>query len=263
MAPVASEESFGETVSSYQRGSQISEKRFTFKPTAIYISSVYVSTGPTLMTVKSFTFNPFETNCFVVSSAGQTVIIDPSCQSSTEFEVVTNYLKELDTQVVRILLTHAHIDHIFGCAFLSEYCEVGIEVHASEAILLERGEFQAQMFGVELVPPPEPVRFIEPGEQISFGDVTWNVLHTPGHSPGSLAFVDMANKVVFSGDVLFSGSIGRTDLWQGSLPVLMESIFQQLIPLGDDFRVLSGHGPETTIGHEREFNPFLVGHVPI
>ena len=89
------------------------------------------------------------------------------------------------------------------------------------------------------------------------------VLHTPGHSPGSVSFVDREAGVTFAGDVLFAGSIGRTDLWQGSLPVLMQSIFGQLVPLGDDMRILPGHGPETTIGRERVSNPFLVGHTPM
>jgi len=122
---------------------------------------------------------------------------------------------------------------------------------------------QAQMFGIDIEAPPSPVRFIEEGERIEFGDLSWDVRHTPGHSPGSVTFIDHKAKAVFSGDVLFAGSIGRTDLWQGSLPELMQSIFQQLIPLGDDYRVFSGHGPETTIGRERVSNPFLVGHTPV
>lgn len=215
------------------------------------------------MIVKSFTFNPFSTNCYIVSNAEEMIIIDPSCESLAEQQHVIDFVNAQKAQLTRILLTHAHIDHIFGCARLSNEFGVGIEVHASEAVLLERAEVQSQMFGIQLTPPPAPVRLIEPGEIIEFGEVSWEVRHTPGHSPGSVSFVDHAAKMVFSGDVLFSGSIGRTDLWQGSLPVLMQSIFQQLMSLGDDFRVLSGHGPETTIGRERTSNPFLVGHAPI
>jgi len=215
------------------------------------------------MIVKSFTFNPFSTNCYIVSSGEELVIVDPSCESEAEQRHVIDFVNGQDARLTRILLTHAHIDHIFGCARLSEEFGIGIEVHASEAVLLERAEVQSQMFGMKLTPPPTPARLIEPGEKIEFGEVSWEVRHTPGHSPGSVSFVDHAAKMVFSGDVLFSGSIGRTDLWQGSLPVLMQSIFQQLVPLGDDFRVLSGHGPETTIGRERRSNPFLAGHPPI
>ena len=203
------------------------------------------------------------TNCYVVHSDGECVLVDPSCQSESEHQLVIDHIDQSESTLMRILLTHAHIDHIFGCARLSEHFGIGIEVHPSETVLLEQAPFQAKMFGVECVKPPEPVRTIQPGETISFGSVTWDVLHTPGHSPGSVSFVDRSNNVVLSGDVLFEGSIGRTDLWQGSLPVLMESIFQQLVPLGDEMRVLPGHGQETTIGRERMENPFLTGHAAL
>lgn len=212
------------------------------------------------MTITPFTFNPFSTNCYLIESAGEMVVVDPSNQSESEHQALIAEIESRDAVLKRILLTHAHIDHIFGCARLSDHFGVGIEVHASENVLLQRGETQAAMFGVDLETPPTPVAFIEPGSSISFGDVTWEVLHTPGHSPGSVSFVDRDAGLVIAGDVLFAGSIGRTDLWQGSLPTLMRSIFEQLVPLGDEYRVLPGHGPETTIGRERTSNPFLVGH---
>lgn len=215
------------------------------------------------MTIKSFTFNPFSTNCYLVESGDELVVIDPSSQAEAEHKRLIDAIEERDGTLTRILLTHAHIDHIFGCARLSHHFDVGIEVHASEKVLLQRADTQAAMFGVELESPPEPVATIEPGTNIEFGEVSWEVLHTPGHSPGSVSFVDRKEGVVFAGDVLFAGSIGRTDLWQGSLPTLMQSIFGQLIPLGDEFRVLPGHGPETSIGRERTSNPFLLGNAPI
>lgn len=215
------------------------------------------------MTITSFTFNPFSTNCYLVESAGELVVIDPSNQAEAEHLRLIDAIEERDASLSRILLTHAHIDHIFGCARLCRHFNVGIEVHASETILLQRADAQAAMFGVDLESPPEPVSLVQPGENIEFGEVSWEVLHTPGHSPGSVSFVDRKEGVVFAGDVLFEGSIGRTDLWQGSLPTLMQSIFGQLIPLGDDFRVLPGHGPETTIGRERTSNPFLLGNAPL
>lgn len=215
------------------------------------------------MTFTTFTFNPFSTNCYLVESGGELVVIDPSNQAEAEHRRLIDAIEEREATLSRILLTHAHIDHIFGCSRLSQHFGVGIEVHASEKILLQRGETQAAMFGVELETPPEPVALIEPGSPIEFGDVRWEVLHTPGHSPGSVSFVDREAGVVFAGDVLFAGSIGRTDLWQGSLPTLMQSIFGQLVPLGDDMRVLPGHGPATTIGREKTTNPFLLGNAPL
>lgn len=207
--------------------------------------------------IKSFTYNPFSTNCYVVSSLGESVIVDPSCHADWERDQLIEYVLSTGTKVSRILLTHAHIDHIFGCADLSEYYGQGIEVHGEDKVLLEQAIVQSNMFGIKIKQPPVPVRLIEPEESILFGDVEWKVLHTPGHSPGSVSFFDKKNGFVLSGDVLFQHSIGRTDLWRGNLPTLMESIFQQLMPLGDSTRVYSGHGPMTTIGEERNNNPYL------
>ena len=193
----------------------------------------------------------------MVTSENESVIIDPSNHSQAEHAKVIEYIEKTGSTVKRILLTHAHIDHIFGCAYLSNHFGVGIEVHAEENVLLEQAAFQSRMFGVELEQPPKPVASLVEGQRIEFGNVQWDVLHTPGHSPGSVSFYDANNQLVISGDVLFQDSIGRTDLWRGSLPVLMRSIFDVLLPLGDEVRVLSGHGPETTIGQEREGNPFL------
>lgn len=209
------------------------------------------------MTISSFTFNPFSTNCYVVSSGEESAIIDPSCHNPREIGTLVAHLKELGTTPSRILLTHGHIDHIFGCAALSSALGIGLEIHPDDEQLLVRAPFQSQLFGIALEQPPPVNRFISVGETISIGTSRWEVIHTPGHSPGSVSFYNAAEKVVISGDVLFNGSIGRTDLWKGSLPILMDSIFQQLLPLGDDVRVLSGHGPETTIGAERLHNPFL------
>ncbi len=113
------------------------------------------------------------------------------------------------------------------------------------------------MFGVELERPPTPDASLEEGEQIQFGNATWQILHTPGHSPGSVSFYDAANGFVVSGDALFRGSIGRTDLWQGSMPTLLNAIQSELMTLPDDTVVYSGHGPSTTVGYERRTNPFL------
>ena len=215
------------------------------------------------MIIKTFTFNPFSTNCHVVESEGDIVVIDPSSQSEHEHQQLIAAIEAMPGSLKRILLTHAHIDHIFGCARLSDHFGVGIEVHPDEVLLLERAETQAAMFGVEMETPPAPVALIQPSSPIDFGNRTWEVLHTPGHSPGSVTFVDREEGVAFTGDVLFAGSIGRTDLWQGSLPVLMQSIFGQLVPLGDDMRILPGHGPSTTIGREVRANPFLAGGAPL
>lgn len=209
--------------------------------------------------IHAFTFNPFETNCYVLSHAGRAVVVDPSCREESEIDTLMSAVGDADLKVERILLTHAHIDHIFGCRALSEAFGVGIEIHRQDVPLLENAASQAAMFGIGIDPPPEPAGYLEPGDVVEFGGQRLEILHTPGHSPGSVTFFHRESGSAVSGDVLFSGSIGRTDLWRGSMPVLMESIFQVLVPLGDATRILPGHGPETTIGEEVATNPFLTG----
>ncbi len=211
------------------------------------------------MTIKSFTFNPFQTNCYVAYHEGEAVIVDPSCVVPVEQQAVLDYLEKHDLKVRHLLLTHAHIDHIFGCAFFAEHFGMGWQLHRADLPLLRHGKEQAEMFGIDLRLPPEPVSFLNEGDTVAFGGATWAVLHTPGHSPGSVCFHDADGGYVLAGDVLFQGSIGRTDLWEGSLPTLMRSIFNKLAPLGEVTQVYPGHGPVTTVGRELQHNPFLTG----
>lgn len=209
------------------------------------------------MIVRSFTFNPFQTNCFVCHSEGEGVLVDAASADPDEHGQVEQYIEREGIAIKHLLLTHAHIDHIFGCRHFNDVFGLPFRMHREDAPLLQRAKQQAAMFGVTLDEVRAPAEYLDEGDEIEFGSQQWKVLHTPGHSPGSISFFDEAARTVFSGDVLFAGSIGRTDLWQGSLPVLMRSIFSRLVPLGDDVRVFSGHGPETTIGRERASNPFL------
>ena len=209
------------------------------------------------MTVKSFTFNPFATNCYVCHADGEAVIVDPSCQTGPEIDTLLRYIEEQGLTVREMLLTHAHIDHIFGCRALADRLNIGLRAHREEVPFLEAAGFQARMFGVEVETPPSPEGFLVPGDTVSVGGHVWDILFTPGHSPGSVSFYDAEGGFAIAGDVLFAGSIGRTDLMGGSLPTLMESIYQKLVPLGASTRVLPGHGPETTIERELATNPFL------
>ncbi len=215
------------------------------------------------MTVQRFTFNPFQTNCYVCHDAGEAVLVDPSCHTPAECQAVVDYLERNELRLRHLLLTHGHIDHIFGCRFFSTYAGMGFGMHRADVPFLEEAEAQGRFFGVPIEPPPLPAYYLDEGDSISFGHTTWQVLHTPGHSPGSLSFYDAAHGLVIVGDVLFLDSIGRTDLPGGSLPELMQSIFQKLLPLEDTTRVYPGHGPDTTIGRERRHNPFLTGAFPL
>ena len=209
------------------------------------------------MTIKSFTFNPFQTNCFVLHDGQEAIIIDPSCHTKRETEEVLGYIDVEGVEVKHLLLTHGHIDHIYGCSALAEAFGDGFKMHREDLPLLEKASEHAAMFGTHIEGPPPPADFLAEGDAIHFGDRTLEILFTPGHSPGSICFLDNQEGILIGGDVLFYDSIGRTDLWRGSLPELMASIYQKLMVLPDDTKVYPGHGPETTIGRERLFNPFL------
>ena len=209
------------------------------------------------MTIQSFTFNPFQTNCYVCHDAGEAVIVDASSSTEEEHQRIVSYIEERRLTVRHLLLTHAHIDHLFGCVFLARHYDKAWQMHAEDRPLLKRAGEQASAFGVEMKEAPAPPSTLEEGDVISFGSARWKVLHTPGHSPGSISFYTAESKAVLSGDVLFQGSIGRTDLPGASRAELMRTISEKMIPLGDETTVYPGHGPATTIASERAANPFL------
>ncbi|WP_232798098.1 MBL fold metallo-hydrolase [Salinibacter altiplanensis] len=198
------------------------------------------------------------TNSYLCHDQGEAVLVDASCETEAECEQVMQVIEEHDLDVRHLLLTHAHIDHIFGCTFFEE--EVGQRFQAHEAAVpfIERAEEQATAFGVEVEPPSVPTTHLAEGDTVSFGDVTLDVLHTPGHSPDSISFVHRPSRQALTGDVLFQNSIGRTQgLPETSRPQLLHSVTEKLLPLGDDVTIYPGHGPSTTIGQERTQNPFV------
>lgn len=210
------------------------------------------------MTVKAFTFNPFMTNSYVIHDAGEAALVDAASHTRREHQAVLDYLEAHDLTVRHLLLTHAHIDHIFGCAFFSERFDLDWQMHHADRFLVERAQEQATAFGVTLEAPPATEASLEEGDSVEVGEAVLDVLHTPGHSPGSVCFVDRQSEQAPTGDVLFQGSIGRVEgLPKTSLPQLMRSIEEKLLPLGDDITIYPGHGPTTTIGQERRSNPFL------
>jgi glyoxylase-like metal-dependent hydrolase (beta-lactamase superfamily II) len=209
------------------------------------------------VSIHTFTFNPFETNTFVVVSDGEAAIIDASPYTEGDVQQVMSCVEAAGARVVHLLLTHAHIDHVFGCAPIAELCGVGWSMHAADQELLDHAAQQAAVFGVRLADPPRPTARLQGGDTVVVGKSTLEVRHVPGHSPGSVAFVDQTHGFVLAGDVLFRGSIGRTDLWQGSYPQLIASIRDEMLTLPDETAVFCGHGPATTIGEERRSNPFL------
>jgi len=210
--------------------------------------------------VVRLTFNPFQENTYLVyDDTGECIIFDPGCYNEEERRMLHAKIEALDLRPVRLINTHCHLDHIFGNRFVTERYHLPLEVHRGELPVLEAADQAAAMFGIALPEPsPAPERFIEAGEEIHFGATTLRALFTPGHSPASLSFFSEADRLLIAGDVLFYGSIGRTDLPGGDFNTLLDSIKQVIFPLGDDVTVYPGHGPETTVGYERANNPFLV-----
>ncbi len=210
--------------------------------------------------VTFFTFNAFEENTYVIydKASSEAIVIDPGCHSPDEKEVLSSFLKKNNLILVAILNTHCHVDHVFGNAFLKkQFPEVPLCIHKGELPVLRAYPQFASMYGLAAEPSPTPDKFFADGDTFSFGNVNFEVCLTPGHSPASVSFYCRADSYIIGGDVLFRESIGRTDLPGGDYDTLIRSIEKHFFSLPDDVKVYCGHGPSTTIGHERKYNPFL------
>ena len=207
------------------------------------------------MFLEVFPTGPIQANCTLLGDENELVIIDPG----EEAERIVDRIKASGLAPKMILHTHGHMDHAGGTGRLHQLLagELPVGLHRDDVPLYEKLTMQAQMFGLEVDDGPDPDLWLEHLDVLKVGNLEIEVRHTPGHSPGSVCFVVKNEGLVVVGDVLFAGSIGRTDLWGGSIEVLEESIRSQLYSLPDDTRVITGHGPETTIGREKRTNPFV------
>lgn len=203
------------------------------------------------MQLEMFTLGPFQSNCYVLKDGGEAMVIDPGEPSAAVERALAGH------RVAMIFNTHCHIDHAGGNAAMKRATGAPLVIHAADLPWLQALQQQGMMFGVPVESSPEPDRFIEEGDTITVGGTTMKVLHAPGHAPGHVILV--GDGFVIGGDVLFQGSIGRTDLPGGDYETLIHSIRTKLLPLPDNTVVYSGHGPATTIGEERRSNPFLAG----
>ncbi|MCC6866064.1 MAG: MBL fold metallo-hydrolase [Ignavibacteria bacterium] len=213
------------------------------------------------MITKTFTVNPFSMNCYVYwdNNTHEGVLIDPGAYESFEKQNILQYISSNKIDIIFILLTHGHIDHIMGNKWAKENFNVPVYMNKEDLPLIERALEQGEMFGVSFPQPPIPDKYINEGDLIKFGKTEFKLLHTPGHSPGSICFVDANNKVIFGGDTVFQGSIGRTDLWKGDIDLLLNSINSKIMTLPDEYIIYPGHMGETTVGFEKKNNPFLNG----
>jgi hydroxyacylglutathione hydrolase len=208
--------------------------------------------------IVSFTFNLFEENTYILyDETKECAIIDPGCHSLEEKKALADFISEHQLKPVRLLLTHTHIDHIFGNNFICGKYGLKPEVNELELPMLDNAKMIGQMYGIEVEPSPQAETFLKEGDTVRFGSSELEMLFTPGHSRGSICFYNKEEKFVIAGDVLFKESIGRADLPGGDYNTLIKSIREKLFSLSDDYKVYPGHGPSTIIGHERKHNPFL------
>lgn len=207
--------------------------------------------------VKSFVFNPFMENTYVLyDDTKACVIIDPGCYEPYEQQELKQYITENNLEVVKLLNTHCHIDHVFGNQFVKDEFKVDLYIHPLDEATLKAVKAYAPAYGISNYNEATADHFLEDGDKVKFGNSTLDVLFVPGHAPGHIAFYSKEDKLCIGGDVLFHGSIGRTDLPGGDFDTLIRSIHEKMFPLGDDVTVYCGHGPETSIGYEKKSNPF-------
>lgn len=216
------------------------------------------------MILESAAVGPFFKNGYVAGCerTKQAVFIDPG----DEVDQLLAFIAARELQVTHILLTHAHVDHVSGVAEAKRVLGVPILLHKDDLFIYQNAVRTGMMFGLTVEEPPPVDRFYEPGERIVFGDYEVRVAHTPGHCPGGVCLAvskqgDQSAPSLFVGDTLFAGSIGRTDLPGGDYDTLLKAITGVLFKYPDDSIVYSGHGPETTIGHEKATNPFVLEYL--
>jgi glyoxylase-like metal-dependent hydrolase (beta-lactamase superfamily II) len=211
------------------------------------------------MTIKTFTFNPFQENTYLLfDETNEAVIIDAGCLQNPEKQLLKKYIDDNNLKISRLINTHLHLDHQFGNKFVFDNYGVAPEACEEDEFLLKNVVAQARSFGFPIDEEAQPLGgYIVENQEVKFGNSSLKAIHVPGHSPGSMAFYTEKEGILIAGDVLFKGSIGRTDLPKGDYATLILSISKKLLVLPDSTIVYCGHGPTTTIGYEKKNNPYL------
>ncbi|KAA1184350.1 MBL fold metallo-hydrolase [Photorhabdus heterorhabditis] len=203
----------------------------------------------------------FMQNCTLIwnEETKEAAIVDPGGEAAKLIAEIEN----LGLKLTQILLTHGHFDHVGATVEVAKYFNVPVYGPQQEdAFWIEGLQAQSRMFGIEECPSFEPDRWLNEGDELRVGGVDLSVLHCPGHTPGHVVFVNHTDKLIYMGDVLFKGGVGRSDFPRGNHQQLINSIKDKLLPLGDDYKFIPGHGPMSTLGYERQTNPFLQDEVP-
>jgi hydroxyacylglutathione hydrolase len=217
---------------------------------------VFTRPGAASMKVTLIQVTPFQQNCSVIvcEETQRAAILDPGGDVDRIFSAV----QQLGVTVEKVLLTHGHLDHCGGAKSIADHYGVKIEgPHAADAFWIDQLPEQSKRFGFGEAEAFTPDRWLQDGDSVQFGDETMDVYHCPGHTPGHVIFFSRANRLALVGDVLFAGSIGRTDFPRGNHADLIRSVKEKLWPIGDDVTFVPGHGPTSTFGHERGTNPHV------
>lgn len=211
-----------------------------------------------MIKIEKFTVNPLAENSYILSDeSGECIFVDPGFSSEEEYDEVRNYISESKLRPVKIVNTHCHFDHILGVEFVRSEYHIPFYAHPDDAFLVDGAAMQAKSFGFEMKAVQPIDHFLSENDTVGFGNSALKILHIPGHAPGHVVLYAETDGFVVAGDVLFYGSIGRTDLPRGDYNTLISGIKTKLFLLPDDTRVYCGHGPETSLGFEKNTNPFL------
>ena len=209
--------------------------------------------------IQVFTFSPFQENTYVIAddTTGEAVIIDPGCYDQVEKETLWKFILEKNLTVKYLLLTHSHLDHVFGVAYVKRKFGVKAYLHELDMVIYNDVPARCALYGLRGYEPSEIDAFLKEGDQFRIGTILLDVVFVPGHAPGHVAFINHAERYIVGGDVLFRGSVGRTDFPYCNPADLINSIRTQFYTLPDDYVVYPGHMQSTTIGQEKRTNPYV------
>jgi len=211
-----------------------------------------------MLQIQGFVFNFASENTYILYNGNKNAwLIDPGNMSEQETKVIGDFIEENQLKIEKILLTHAHIDHVLGLQWASDTFKVPVYMHQEDQEVLDMFQISGMRFGMNLDHIHADIRYISENDELDLDGEKFKIYHVPGHSPGSVVYHNEDQKFMISGDVLFEGSIGRTDLFKGNYEQLIEGTKTKLFILDPETKVFSGHGNPTTIGFEKEYNPFF------
>lgn len=211
-----------------------------------------------MLKIQTFVFNFASENTYILYNENKNAwLIDPGNMNEQETTLINNFIKDHGLKIQKILLTHAHIDHVFGLQWAFDTFKVPVYMHQDDQEVLDMLQMSGVRFGININPVTVDIEYLKEGDELDFDGEKFKIYHVPGHSPGSIVYHNENQKLMISGDVLFEGSIGRTDLYKGNYEQLINGIKTKLFTLDHDTQVFSGHGNPTSIGFEKQYNPFF------